>query len=66
MLPARAASSPHGDASFNNKRSSNKKTNEIERNPVFECNICLDTVTSPVVTYCGHLYWYEMTLGYFV
>lgn len=26
--------------------------------PAFECNICLDTVVSPVVTLCGHLYWY--------
>ncbi|KAG3117733.1 hypothetical protein PI124_g3119 [Phytophthora idaei] len=24
--------------------------------PIFECNICLDTVSSPVVTLCGHLY----------
>jgi hypothetical protein len=25
--------------------------------PCFECNVCLDTVSSPVVTLCGHLYW---------
>ncbi|KAE8889505.1 hypothetical protein PF005_g9794 [Phytophthora fragariae] len=24
--------------------------------PCFECNVCLDTVSSPVVTLCGHLY----------
>lgn len=24
--------------------------------PSFECNVCLDTVSSPVVTLCGHLY----------
>ncbi|KAG7397543.1 hypothetical protein PHYBOEH_000546 [Phytophthora boehmeriae] len=24
--------------------------------PAFECNVCLDTVSSPVVTLCGHLY----------
>lgn len=28
-----------------------------ERKPTFDCNICLDTVSSPVVTLCGHLYW---------
>jgi hypothetical protein len=25
--------------------------------PSFDCNICLDTVSSPIVTLCGHLYW---------
>ena len=24
----------------------------------FECNICYDPVRQPVVTLCGHLYWY--------
>ncbi|DAZ97613.1 TPA: hypothetical protein N0F65_002232 [Lagenidium giganteum] len=28
------------------------------RRPVFDCNICLDAVSIPVVTLCGHLYWY--------
>lgn len=23
----------------------------------FDCNICLDAASSPVVTLCGHLYW---------
>jgi hypothetical protein len=23
----------------------------------FVCNVCLDQVTDPVVTLCGHLYW---------
>lgn len=27
--------------------------------PSFDCNICLDTVSSPIVTLCGHLYWSE-------
>ncbi|XP_019172251.1 PREDICTED: E3 ubiquitin-protein ligase RMA1H1-like [Ipomoea nil] len=31
----------------------------MENNPItegFDCNICLDTVQDPVVTFCGHLY----------
>ncbi|TDH67699.1 hypothetical protein CCR75_008327 [Bremia lactucae] len=35
------------------------KANE-DRKPLFECNICLDTVCIPVVTLCGHLYWYAV------
>ena len=23
----------------------------------FDCNICFDTASEPVVTMCGHLYW---------
>ena len=23
----------------------------------YECNICLETASEPVVTLCGHLYW---------
>ncbi len=26
-------------------------------NGTFECNICLDTASDPVVSMCGHLYW---------
>lgn len=32
-------------------------TPEPHRTSAFDCNICLDTVSSPVVTLCGHLYW---------
>ena len=24
---------------------------------MFDCNICLDVATDPVITVCGHLYW---------
>ena len=28
----------------------------LEKEVMFECNICLDTASNPVVTMCGHLY----------
>lgn len=24
----------------------------------FECNICIEPAVEPVITKCGHLYWY--------
>jgi hypothetical protein len=30
----------------------------FSREPAFDCNICLDMPTDPVVTMCGHLFWY--------
>src|SRR6476661_7510505 len=27
-----------------------------EEDALFECNICLDTASQPVITFCGHLY----------
>jgi E3 ubiquitin-protein ligase RNF5 len=30
-----------------------------EQENEFECNICLDNVSNPVVTICGHLYCWE-------
>ena len=31
---------------------------EDQENQFFQCNICFDPVTQPVVTLCGHLFWY--------
>ncbi|KAL1915500.1 uncharacterized protein VTP21DRAFT_6624 [Calcarisporiella thermophila] len=39
--------------------SSRAKTGETgpgERNSEYECNICFDTATNPVITLCGHLF----------
>jgi len=33
-----------------------KENDEEEDNSAFECNICFDQPTQPVVTSCGHLY----------
>lgn len=32
--------------------------NEDNDGSVYECNICLDTAHDPVVSMCGHLFWY--------
>ena len=35
-----------------------KEGSEEEDDSRFVCNVCLDNVRDPVVTLCGHLYWY--------
>lgn len=47
-------------ASSSNERSnSNENSNgNGEENSMFECNICLEQSTEPVITLCGHLFWY--------
>ena len=35
-----------------------------EREGAFECNICLDVDTDPVVTQCGHLYCWPCIYKY--
>lgn len=47
----------------NNEEDDNTETNEQEqeqeeRDKGFECAICLEIATEPVVTQCGHLFWY--------
>lgn len=46
------------DTSFTKWKSSSESVNESVDGPSggFDCNICLETVQDPVVTYCGHLY----------
>jgi hypothetical protein len=44
--------------SFGSSKKEEKKKEDLHtKSIVFECNICFDVVSSPVVTYCGHLYW---------
>ena len=31
---------------------------EESKNNLYECNICLETAREPVITTCGHLYWF--------
>jgi E3 ubiquitin-protein ligase RNF5 len=37
--------------------SSNNKNSPTFHEGVFECNICLEMASEPVVTLCGHLFW---------
>jgi hypothetical protein len=49
---------PAGSSSTNeNNNNENSNTNN-EENSMFECNICLEQSTEPVITLCGHLFWY--------
>ncbi|KAJ3275115.1 hypothetical protein HDV01_001254 [Terramyces sp. JEL0728] len=38
------------------KQAQEKEKEKTEEEILFECNICLDTASNPVVTMCGHLY----------
>ncbi|KAJ3258549.1 hypothetical protein HK103_003509 [Boothiomyces macroporosus] len=38
------------------EKQSEKEKEKTEEEILFECNICLDTASNPVVTMCGHLY----------
>lgn len=48
------------EKSVNNStnRETNSNVDSSEHNTFFECNICYDVVNEPVLTLCGHLYWY--------
>ena len=35
----------------------NEELKESNNDNPYECNICLEVATEPVITTCGHLYW---------
>ncbi len=39
------------------KNANKKEGSESSKDSPFECNICLDAPSEPVVTFCGHLFW---------
>lgn len=41
-----------------NHRPQNNPNEKESNNNNFECNICLDTAREPVITLCGHLFWF--------
>ena len=44
----------HG--SFHQPPNHARSHSQTEPNNIFDCNICLDSATDPVITMCGHLY----------
>jgi hypothetical protein len=54
-----ASSKPSSSTPASSKPSSSTPSNDQENShgeSLYECNICLDTASLPVVTLCGHLY----------
>jgi E3 ubiquitin-protein ligase RNF5 len=39
------------------KEAESRKEERDERLKQFECKICLEVASEPVVTTCGHLFW---------
>ena len=35
-----------------------QQDNSEPGNSMFECNICFETAKDPVISFCGHLFWY--------
>ena len=51
------------DPAASPSKDSDTKEGQADQGSLFECNICLDTASQPVVTLCGHLFcwpWYEL------
>lgn len=47
----------HNNAPVDDDEEEEEAREQEERDKGFECAICLDIATEPVVTQCGHLFW---------
>lgn len=58
--PQTNASVENTDENDSKNSSTNEKTNDKTSSAggKFECNICLDPAQDPVVSQCGHLFWF--------
>ena len=37
-----------------------KKADDMHNESAYECHICLEVASEPVLTPCGHLFWYHI------
>ncbi|KAJ3283381.1 hypothetical protein HDU76_008478 [Blyttiomyces sp. JEL0837] len=51
-----SSSSSSAKASGSSTKADGGESKEEEKEAMYECNICLDTASNPVVTLCGHLF----------
>ena len=58
---AEGETSPPPQTETGTSESSNQGTDDGGQ--FYECNVCLDTARDPVVSMCGHLFWYEILLS---
>lgn len=55
-----SSSSNNTDNDNNNENTNTNNNNNNDENSTFECNICLEQSSDPVITLCGHLFWYVL------
>jgi hypothetical protein len=53
-LRAEDAAGGHGSAGAGNHVHDGNRGSQGQ----FECNVCFEDATDPVITRCGHLFWY--------
>jgi len=53
-------------ASTPGANSTSSSSQQQDADPAFQCNICFEEASNPVVSLCGHLYWYDEHLPFFL
>jgi hypothetical protein len=53
-----SSNEPLSETQPSSSNNDNENENQQQKNDLFECNICFDPANEPVITVCGHLFWY--------